>query len=62
MLALGQHLDDLDGHVVIMGVMHSGSGIPLSVIRTCGMGVSSSKALDMLGSLHLIIPYLLRSE
>ena len=43
-----------------MGVMHGGSGTPLSA--PCGMGITRRKALDMYGSLHLTILYLLRSE
>ena len=37
-----------------------GEETPLSVIRPCGMGVPSSEALDMSGSSHLTIGYLLR--
>ena len=62
MVALGQHRGDLDGHGAIMGIMHSGSETLLSAVRLFGMGVISRKALDMYGSLHLIIPYLLRGE
>ena len=61
-VALGQRRDDLDGHGAIMGIMHGGSGIPLSTIRRCGMGVTSRKALDMYGSPHLTIPYQLKDE
>ena len=52
----------LDGHGAIMGVMHGGNGTPLSAFRPCGMSVTSRKALDMYGSPHLTIPYLLRGE
>ena len=45
-----------------MGVMYGGGGTPLSAVRLCEMGVTSRKALDMYGSLHLTIPYLLRGE
>ena len=45
-----------------MGVMHGGGGIPLSAVRPCGMGITPRKALDMCGSLHLIISYLLKGE
>ena len=62
MVALSQHRGDLDGHGAIMEVMHGGGGTPLSVVRPCGMGVIPKKALDMYGSLHLTIPYLLRGE
>ena len=62
MVTLSQHHGDLDGHGVIMGVMHGGGGTPLSVIRPCGMDITPRKALDMYGSLHLTIRYLLRSE
>ena len=58
-VALGQHRGDMDGHGAIMGVMHGGGGIPLSVVRQCGMGVTPRKALDTYGSL---IPYLLKGE
>ena len=45
-----------------MGVIHGGGGTLLSAVRPCGMGVTSRKALDIYGSLHLTIPYLLRGE
>ena len=61
-MALRQHRGDLDGHGAIMGVMHVGDEIPLSVVRPCGMGVTPTKALDMYGSLYLTIFYLLRDE
>ena len=62
MVALGLHHGDLDGHGAIIEVMHGGSGTPLSTVRPCGMGVIPKKALDMYGSQHLTIPYLLRAE
>ena len=45
-----------------MGVMHGGGETPLSAVRPCGMGVTPRKALDMYGSPHLNIFYLLRGE
>ena len=61
-MALRQHRGDLGGHGAIMGVMHgSGETLP-SAVRPCGMGVTPKKALDMYGSLHLTILYLLRDE
>ena len=45
-----------------MGVMYGGDGTLLSVVRLCGMGVTPRKALDIYGSLHLTMPYLLRGE
>ena len=42
------------------GVTGGGEETPLSTVRPCGMGVPSSEALDMSGSLHLTIGYLLR--
>ena len=60
--ALSQHRDDLDGYGAILEVMHGGGGTPLSVVRPCGMGIIPKKALDMYGSPHLTIPYLLRGE
>ena len=62
MVALGQRRGDLDGHGAIMEVMHGGCGTPLSAVRLCGMGVTPRKALDMYGSPHLTIFYLLRGE
>ena len=62
MVALGQYRGDLDGHGAIMEIMHGGSEIPLSMVRPCGMGVTPKKALDMYGSLHLTISYLLKGE
>ena len=62
MVALGQHRSDLDGHEAIIEVMHGGSRTPLSVVRSCGMGVTPRKALDIYGSSYLTISYLLRDE
>ena len=45
-----------------MGVMHGGGGTPLNAVRPCGMDIIPRKALDMYGSPHLIISYLLRAE
>ena len=62
MVALCQHRGDLGGHGAIMEVMHGGGETPLSTVRLCGMGVTPRKALDMYGSPHLTILYLLRDE
>ena len=62
MVALRQHHGDLDGHGAIMEVMHGSGGTPLSAVRSCGMDVIPRKALDMYGSPHLTISYLLRDE
>ena len=62
MVALSQHHSNLDGHGAIMKVIHDGSETPLSAVRPCGMGATPRKALDMNGSPHLTIPYLLRGE
>ena len=62
MVALCQHRGDLGGHGAIIGVMHGGGETPLSAVRLCGMGVTPRKALDMYGSPHLTILYLLRGE
>ena len=62
MVALRQHHGVLGGHGAIIGVIHGGGGTPLSAVRLCGMGVTPRKALDMYGSPHLIILYLLRGE
>ena len=62
MVALRQHRGDLDGHGAIIGIMHGGNGIPLSAVRPCGMGIIPRKALDIYGSPHLTILYLLRGE
>ena len=62
MVALRQYHGDLDGHGTIMGVMYGGGGTPLSAVRPCGMGVTPRKALDMYGSPHLTILYLLKDE
>ena len=42
------------------GVTGGGEETPLSAVRPCGMGVPQSEALDMSGSPHLTIGYLLR--
>ena len=39
---------------------HGGKETPLSAVRPSGMEVSPSEALDMTGSPHLTISYLLR--
>ena len=44
------------------GITGGGEDTRLSVVRPCGMGVPPSEALDMSGSLHLTIGYLLRIE
>ena len=62
MVALGQHCGDLDGHGAIMGIMHGGSETPLSAVRPCGMDVTPTKALDMYGTPHLTISFLLSGE
>ena len=62
MVALRQHCGDLGGHGAIMEVMHGGSETPLSAVRPCGMDATVRKALDMYGSPHLTISYLLRRE
>ena len=62
MVALRQHRGDLDGHGAIVGVIHGGGETPLSAVRLCGMAVTPKKALDMYGSPHLTISYLLRNE
>ena len=41
-------------------VTGGGEETPLSAVRPCGMGVPPSGALDMSGSPHLTIGYLLR--
>ena len=63
MVALCQHCGALDGHGAIVEIIHDGGGeTSLSAVRPCGMGVTPRKALDMYGSSHLTIPYLLRGE
>ena len=42
------------------GVTGGGEETSLSAVRLCGMGVPPSEALDMSGSPHLTIGYLLR--
>ena len=42
------------------GVTAGGEETPLSAVRPCGMEVPSSEALDMSGSPHLTIGYLLK--
>ena len=42
------------------GVTGGGEETPLSAVRPCGMGIPPSEALDMSGSPHLTIGYLLR--
>ena len=45
-----------------MGVMDGGEETPLNMVKLYGMGVPPNGALDMSGSLHIIISYLLRDE
>ena len=42
------------------GVTGGGEETPLSAVRPCGMEVPPSEALDMSGSPHLTIGYLIR--
>ena len=42
------------------GVTGGGEETPLSAVRLCGLGVPLNEALDMSGSPHLTIGYLLR--
>ena len=42
------------------GVTGGGEETPLSAVRLCGIGVPPSEVLDMSGSPHLTIDYLLR--
>ena len=42
------------------GIIDGGEETPLSAIRPCGMAVLPSEALDMSGTPHLTIGYLLR--
>ena len=46
---------------VAIGVL-LGKRIRLSAVRSCGMDITPSMALDMCGNLHRTIPYLLRGE
>ena len=62
MVALGQYHSDLDGHGAFMEVIYGGGGTPLSAVRPCRMDVIPKKALNMYGSPHLTILYLLRGE
>ena len=62
MVALSQHHGDLDGHGAIMEVIYGGNEIALSAVKPCGMSIIPSKALNMYGSRHLIISYLLRDQ
>ena len=61
-MALRQHCGDWGDHGAIVGVMHGGRETPLSAVRPLGMGVTPRKALDMYGSPHLTILYLLKDE
>ena len=62
MVALCQHRSDLNGYRAIMRVMHGCGETSLSAVRLCGIGVTPRKALDMYGSPHLTILYLLKGE
>ena len=57
-----QHYDDPQSHCATIRVTNGGKETPLSAVRSCGMGVSLNKALDMNRSLHLSICFLLRDE
>ena len=58
MVSLLQHHGTWEGQGIISG----GEDASLSAVRRCAMGVPPSEALDMSGSLHLTIGYLLRIE
>ena len=51
-----------EGQRATIGVTSGDEESLLSAVRPYGMGVLSSEALDMNGSLHLTIGYLLRFE
>ena len=42
------------------GITGGGKEIPLSTVRPCRMGIPLSEALDISGSPHVTIDYLLR--
>ena len=56
------HCGDLHSHGVTIGIIHGRKKTPLNAIRPCEMDITSNMALDMYGSLDLIIPYLLRDK
>ena len=51
-----------EGQRTTMEVISSGDEIPLSTVRLGGMEIPLSEALNMNGSLHLTIGYLLKDE
>ena len=61
-MSLHQHSGELSGHVITIETMHGNGRTLPNAIRLCGMNVTSNVALDMTGSLHQIILYLLKSE
>ena len=52
----------LGSHKVTMGVMYGGRGTLLNRIRLCRTDITPCVALDMYGSWHLTIFYLLKGE
>ena len=56
------HRGNLEGQGATMEVIGGGEEIPLSAVRLCRMKVSPNACLDMSGSLHLTIGYLLKNE
>ena len=60
MEALDWQCGDLNGDGIIIGVIHGGSGTPLTVVRPCRIGVTTNMALNMYESLHLTNSYLLK--
>ena len=62
MVSSHHHRNDLKGQRVTMKVIGGSEEIPLSVIRLYRMEVPAIGALDMNGSLHLTIGFLLKNE
>ena len=56
------YYSDFGGQRATIGITGGSEKIPLSIIKSCGMEIPPSGTLDMNGSLHLIINYLLRCE
>ena len=62
MVFFHSHCANLSEHKVTIGVIYGSKGTPLSVIRPCRMDVIFNVALDMRGSPHQTIFYLLKGE
>ena len=62
MMSLCWYHGDLEDQRATMRITGRNEEIPLTLVRLRGMKIPPNEALDMSGSLYLIISYLLKNE